>query len=46
LQKLVSSLWHTIRAYVSTDELRELGNELIAFVWRHFYGDKQGLVTS
>lgn len=40
LQKLISSLFHSVRAYLEPEELKELGSNIISEVMQHFYGAK------
>jgi hypothetical protein len=38
LQKLVSSVFHSVRGFLDTDALREVGIGIIGSALQHFYG--------
>lgn len=40
LQKLISSLFHSVRAFLEPEELKELGSSIASEVMQHFYGVK------
>ena len=40
LQKLISSLFHSVRAYLEAEELKEVGSKIVNEVMHHFYGVK------
>jgi hypothetical protein len=38
LQKLVSSVFHSVRGFLDTDTLKELGTGITSCALQHFYG--------
>ena len=46
LQKLVSSVFHSVRGFLDADALRELGTSITSCALRHFYGVKPPTPTT